>query len=281
MSVEQIYASTNETINASGELLTADIAYIVAGSTDEATALSIALTGIANPYKGVNLTSIGIDGRIGADGRYRVIARYQNASTQQTQPGGIIPSPQQSFDTTGGSEHITQAVKTRNSYSLAGALGAPDHKGAINVDKDGNVLGVDRVTPAYFFYEKHFMRNSKVTTAFRGRIALNTGKVNSDTFRTLRPGECLFMGGTGFQQGTSLEDFWEITFNFSALPNRTNVKVGDITVATKRGWDFLWVAYGEKPDTSTPPKIIKFPEYAYVEQIYEDVAFSSLGIPGI
>ena len=35
----------------------------------------------------------------------------------------------------------------------------------------------------------------------------------------------------------------DYVYSFSASPNKTNFTVGDITVASKKGWEYLWVEY--------------------------------------
>ena len=54
-----------------------------------------------------------------------------------------------SFDTTGGTQHVTQSIATVGRYAPPGKT-APDFKGAIGVTSD-SVEGVDVVTPAFNF----------------------------------------------------------------------------------------------------------------------------------
>lgn len=48
-----------------------------------------------------------------------------------------------------------------------------------------------------------------------------------------------------------------------------------MTVAQKRGWDYLWVRFGEK---AVQGVLLKVPIAAYVERVYEDGDFSQLGL---
>lgn len=74
---------------------------------------------------------------------------------------------------------------------------------------------------------------------------------------------------------------WEINALFSASENETNIVIGSganqITVAAKKGWEYLWVPYdGEVDATATPPRLTKRPVAAYVEQVYRTAVFPDL-----
>jgi len=179
-----------------------------------------------------------------------------------------------SFDTTGGTQHITQSLATSDSDSVA--TDTPDFKQSINVSTNGEnqtVNGVDKVVPVYSFTEMHVVADEDVTTAFKRAIFDTTGKVNTDVFKGTDPGECLFLGASGRKRN---EDEWEITYNFAASPNKAAVIINGMTVA-KKGWEYLWVSYAETDDT-TAKKIVKTPVAVYVEEVYEKTAFSALGL---
>jgi len=59
-----------------------------------------------------------------------------------------------------------------------------------------------------------------------------TGRVNQAAFKGFAAGEVLFLGASGSKRG---DGDWEITFNYAASPNVTNLPVGSITVASKKG----------------------------------------------
>ena len=62
-----------------------------------------------------------------------------------------------------------------------------------------------------------------------------------------------------------------------ASPNRTNIVIGEITVASKKGWEYLWVRYADAEDAAAKA-IVKVPVAAYVEKVYEEGDFAALGI---
>ena len=47
--------------------------------------------------------------------------------------------------------------------------------------------------------------------------------------------------------GRGLEK-WELTYQFAASPNAVNLQVGDIQNINKKGWEYLWVRYGDVED---------------------------------
>ena len=181
-----------------------------------------------------------------------------------------------SFDTGGGTQHITQSLETVGSYTASGT--APNFKGAIGVTHD-SVEGVDITVPVYQFAETHYLANSVVTNAYKGKLFRLTGKVCNASFKGLDEGECLFLGAIGSQRGSGAD--WEVTFLFAGSENKTNLTVGDITGINKKGWEYLWVRYQDVTEDSpglVAPMVVKQPVAVYVERVYEYGNFADLGI---
>jgi len=176
----------------------------------------------------------------------------------------------QSFETGGGTQHITQSLSTIGSYAPAGKT-APDFKGAIGATRD-SVEGVDIQVPVFQFSESHVLPDRIVTDAYKLNLYNLIAKVNQAAFRWFAAGEVLFMGASGNKRG---EDDWEVTFRFAASPNKTGQTVGDITGIAKLGWDYLWVLYEDAED-ATADWIVKQPLAAYVERVYEQGDFGLL-----
>jgi hypothetical protein len=175
-----------------------------------------------------------------------------------------------SFDTGGGTTHITQSLATVNSYAPAGET-PPDFKGAIGVNND-SVEGTDITIPVYNFKETHYIPVALVTPAYKAILFYLTGKVNAAPFKGFAPGEVLFQGASGSQRG---QEDWEITFSFAASPNAVGLTMGDITGIDKKGWEYLWVRYQDAEDEDV---LVKQPAAVYVEQVYPYGDFSLLGI---
>ena len=175
----------------------------------------------------------------------------------------------ESFDTTGGTVHVTQSFGTNRFGTLA-----PDFQGAIGVSDD-KVDGVDITIPAYKFSETHYIPRIFVNTSYKNTLFQLTGKVNNATFKNFAAGEVLFLGSTGQRRGR--EDF-EITYNFAASPNIASIVfTPSITVLNKQGWDYMWLYYTDEVDDGAH-RIVRRPKAAYVERVYERADLGLLGL---
>ena len=175
----------------------------------------------------------------------------------------------ESFDTTGGTVHVTQSFGTNRFGPLA-----PDFHGAIGVSDD-RVDGVDITIPAYKFSETHYIPRIFVSTSYKNTLFQLTGKVNNSSFKSFAPGEVLFLGSTGQRRGR--EDF-EITYNFAASPNIGSIVfTPTIEVINKEGWDYMWLYYADEVD-NTAYRIVRRPKAAYVERVYPRADLGLLGL---
>ena len=177
------------------------------------------------------------------------------------------------FDTGGGTKHLNQSIKTDGKYPND----APDFAGAIEVDNEGNVNGVDVTMPVLNFTETHTLAGSRVSTSYKKILAGLTGTVNRSGFRGFERGEVLFLGASGTKRSKKSSAPWEITYRFAVSPNQAGLQVGDIKVARKYGWDYLWVRYADKV-AEGGKNMVKKPVAAYVEQVYPEGDFGRLGI---
>jgi len=122
-------------------------------------------------------------------------ARY-DARTEASaiRPPSEVGESSFAFDTSGGTQHITQSLGTIASYAASGT--PPNFGGAVGVTHD-SVEGVDITIPVYSFSETHFLDAAFVTPAYYGTLFNITGKVNNASFKGLAAGECLFLGASG------------------------------------------------------------------------------------
>lgn len=195
-----------------------------------------------------------------------------------------------SFDTSGGSQHITQALE--NVTVLTGKTGSttittngetkfpPDTavsmNGAIGVDGQ-SVNGVDIVVPALSWTETYDVPHQYVTAGYIKAVAGLTGSTNKAAFRTFAAGEVLFMGCSGAQEWDDQKGMgpWTLSYKFVASPNVTAQKIGDITGINKKGHQYLWVRY---EDAVSANILIKKPAAVYVNTVYREGDFANLGI---
>jgi len=205
------------------------------------------------------------------DGRWEVVVTF--GLLTPTGVGVTIFS----FDTTGGTQHVTQSLATIRS---GGAGTIPNHQGAIGVSEDG-VDGVDITVPVYKFSETHYELDATVDTDFKSNIFNLTGKVHSDAidFKGFSSGEVLFLGCRGSKRG---DDEWELNYSFAASPNRTEeISIGSFTIASKWGWEYLWVQYQDTTtgtSSSNNQANVRIPKAAYVEKVYEVGDLNGLGL---
>lgn len=191
-----------------------------------------------------------------------------------------------SFDTSGGTQHITQAdggkitstgtTTTRTGTETRFPSNAPSMNSAIGVDGD-SVSGVDIVVPALSWTESYDVPSTYVTAAYIRAVAALTGTTNDAAFRGFAAGEVLFLGCNGNQDwdADKGDGPWSLSYKFVASPNVTGQTIGTITGIAKKGHDYLWVRY---EDNVSGSDLVKRPKYVYVNTVYKEGAFSGLGI---
>ena len=268
--VQEAYSERDQKINAKGEVIEIEIPYIVFEAADEDAALTAAKS-VARSVSGMSLSAVEVDERINED-TWKVKAIYEEDDGGEDDDDEKEESSF-AFDTGGGTMHLNQSYKTVGKFPND----APDFNGAIEVDNEGNVNGVDVTMPVLNFTETHTINGGRVTTSYKKTIGSLTGTVNKSGFRGFSAGEVLFLGASGTKRSKKNSAPWEITFRFAVSPNQTGLKVGDITVSSKKGWNYLWVRYANKV-AENKKNVIKKPIAAYVEQVYPEGDFGNLGI---
>jgi len=167
--------------------------------------------------------------------------------------------------TTGGTQRLTTAKQHIATFPAAGA---PDYKGAIDVQGD-EVRGVDVVIPSGKFSYSFKFPSGVVNEAFLIKFAKYTGQTNSKAWHGLEPGEALFLG-TDAGDGSNAEA--TVDFNFAISQNIVNATIGDITGVNKKGWEVAWALFKRDVDGGKP--IVK-PERIYVERVYDSFDFAA------
>ena len=240
------------------------------------------------------------------NGWYEIEATYGNAGIEAFPddfgvqgPGGVQMIPAGlSVDTATKNEHITTAWVDDDGdkpictgYAAEGET-APDSEGAINVS-GGRVGGIDVAVPSFSWTETWLVpawylvngsepeQTNKASSA--GDPAPNTpygiklhdmgGAVNDKNFRSFLPGEVLFLGAK-FDTNRS-STMVPVSYSFTATANRTNFKIGNVTVAKKDGQDYMWIQYS---DASASGSAVKRAKYVYVDQVHRRKDFADLEI---
>ena len=191
-----------------------------------------------------------------------------------------------SFDTSGGTQHITQSRPVGNGQSLDFEKRYPpnalNQSGAIGVDGD-SVAGIDVVSPSLQWTETYDVPSPYVTSAYIKTVAAMTGTTNRAPFRTFAIGEVLFLGCNGSQEWDENrgDGPWSLSYKFIASPNAganqtlPAMVVGQITGIEKLGHEYMWIKY--EPVVSGNG-LLKLPKAVYVNKVYRDADFSLLGI---
>ena len=265
--IEPAFFDRSQAIDNSGNYTTADIPYFVFDVVDETAAISFAQSNVPGTYNDMPLETIEIDERINVN-TFKVSAQYKAEGASELPQINIGDDAVYSFDTTGGTKHMTQSLDTMQKFPS----NAPDYGGAIGYDGE-NVNGVDVTMPIMNFTEVHYLSDGKVSTSYKKIIAELTGSMNEGSFKGYSAGEVLFLGASGSRRG---DDLWEITYKFAVSMHKRDFDVGDISVVYKRGWDYMWVRYED--DVNDDDDLIKKPTAVYIEQVYEFGDFGALGI---
>jgi hypothetical protein len=166
----------------------------------------------------------------------------------------------------GGSQHVTQSLVTVGIYPP----NAIDYN-AIGFDGK-TVQGVDIMVPSVEFSET-YTRDESWLSNYDVIRALTTkaGRVLSETFRGFPVGEVMYKGCDISRSSNAVK----FTYHFAVSPNRTNIPIGDLTVTSKKGWEYLWVRYADEYDY-TVKEILKKPIAAYVESMYDWVSMAEI-----
>lgn len=274
VTVTELQRSRKQTLNPKqGSTFTRE--YIVSRTTNDTTAMN-AVNAEASLRYG-NLKKLAIDLEPAGGGLWYAAVHYgtddgddQTVDGTPASPAGDDPlGAEFTGDFTGATVHITQSKETVASVKRGGGT-PPDYKRAIGVSKDG-VAGTDKIDPKGTIT---VTRNYTLITLNYLKI-LNglVGTYNAATFLEHAAGEMLF---TGFNVRTGSDGKKTLSFHFAISRNKTDIEIcTGLTVTSKRGWDYLWVAYEPAVDADT---LVSQPIAAYVERIYDEGDFSLIRI---
>jgi hypothetical protein len=211
------------------------------------------------PATGIAGIDLDEDGE-GADKLFIARVRY-TAEREDT-------TAQVGFEVSCTQQHITNSIGTRGAWGP----GALDYGGMIGVTNDG-VEGIDIDVAQGSFTLSKFWHSSLVTPQFVQFLTTACGRVNSAPWRAYAAGEVRFIGASGgFRRDSAV---CEVTYRFATSVNEENIRIGDITVPFKFGWDYLWIRHADIFENDIT---IKKPIAVYVEQVYHGMDMTALGL---
>ena len=189
-----------------------------------------------------------------------------------------------SFTTAGGTQNLIFSKRGTPvaAYAVAGGT-VPLTYGMIGVNGD-QVEGVDVGLSAFDFEIVKYVAPEDITKEYFRTLFLLSWHTNAAKWATVvdgvpfefEAGEVLFQYVTGGKRGRG---DWELTFKFSALPNKTGLTVGDITGIAKKGWEYLWCQYDTTDGgTGTGKALVRKPRAVFIEQVYDAGNFTLLNV---
>jgi hypothetical protein len=245
----------------------ATLRYTLTGSTSETMARAYCRAATVAIYRGLFRQNIHLDPA--GLGIWNVETTYGPYVGKEPTAGDF----RWTFDTTGGTMHITNAIEHLNDYGTD----PPDHGGAIGVNSDGDVEGCDIGTSNRKWSETWQLSADSIGFNYGDIIEELTFTTNAATFRGKPAGYVLFMGATG--GGSNKDpDIIELTFNFATGIALTSETICGISGVSKLPWEYLWYEYSKTTATGDAKKKVKKLIAIHREKVFESGDFSLLGI---
>lgn len=177
-----------------------------------------------------------------------------------------------SFDISTEQVTVTQSLQNVGNYAIGGVT-PPNFNGAIGVTRDG-IQGTSIPVPVYTWNETHYFPPSFVDESYKLGLSNLAGKMCIAPFKGHQRGEVLFDGCTGgIQRG---KNQFAINFRFKRSQNVQGLTIGDILIAEKLGWDYVWVNYSEFPNNFALTRVAVS---AHVERVIQFGNFDDLRLP--
>lgn len=255
-----------------GEQPGVDLLYTLRGTSDDATAVQTVELSTPLLYQGfwrqsIDVRPVWVDADA-TDGQWDVLVRYG----VRTYPADA--QPVYSFDYTGGVRHVDVSQATAEYDAPGVPARSPEFRGVIGFDGQ-RVEGVDLDEgPGAQIIETHQFPATFVTQAYRVVLYYLRRSVNHLPFKGCAAGECLFLGASGQQRGSSN---WEITYRFAVSGNQTGLQIGSIGGIFKPGWDYLETEFEAAVDGSCQ-RLLQRPIRVFVHKVFPDADLSLLGI---
>jgi hypothetical protein len=174
------------------------------------------------------------------------------------------------FRTTGETARIYTSRATKSYKASDETDDAPDFAGGIGFNGEG-FDGVDIEVPCLAWDETYTIPKSSISTAYMATLSEYTGTCNDRPYRGFPMGTVKFLGASGGHQKNETDS--EITYSFSAKPNAKNLRIGNITIKEKMGWEYVWTLSKQK---LLKGRKIAQPYVAYVETLFPLVSWADL-----
>ncbi len=161
--------------------------------------------------------------------------------------------------------------------------GLADYEGAINVDAQKNIGGVDVIVPEIRLIVSRILDAGDWDLAYALTLADRVGTVNDAAFMGWGIGEVLMTGASN--DGALFGSETRIDYEFLISRSSANVVIGGVTLKepggafdlTKLGWEYLWVQYRLKAGAGGAATDLDLVLDRYsVEEVYKKLDFSAI-----
>lgn len=258
---------------------TAEVIYVIDGTSDDGAAMSIAQSSMPFTFRGLKRTTIDLE--VVGPSTFEATASYIDPEKEEDDERPETGEGLWSFDTSGESFNIQFTDPTRQTRGHTGTESPTPESwsGAIGVNGK-EVSGTDIIVPSLKLTYRTRLPNSMVNIGWVKTVASITGTTNFRPFYGFKRGELLFVGASGEE---AVDRDPDMTFTFMASSNIDSFKFNVIDTAkptvtvSKRGWEYLWLYYADTEDTDSK-RVIPKPIDVYVNAVYDETDFALLGI---
>lgn len=240
--VLESYEAHTKKVDNKGELLSAEITYVVFDAQGEDDALNSVLASAPEQYGNAFLASVEIESRDN-DTTYRVNAVYEKGSGS-TASSDEESEPELSFDCSTTSYLRKEAIEQVIAYTdpearevaqkIGTKIGWNGKDGAESV-----IEGVEVPTAMIRETYTRVLPFSELTTSFRRTIAKMTGKVNNSSFHGWDAGEVMFLGAS-FSGAINNSALITVSYHFQIQLNESSAQVAGKNIGLLRGFAYAW-----------------------------------------
>jgi hypothetical protein len=202
----------------------------------------------------------------------------QKSQAGQTNQTATVNESTFSFSVSMETVRITQSRSHIATYPSS----AISYNGAIDYDGE-NVNGCEIIVPKTQFSQTKIWPSTVTFQTLLTQVStVAAAPVNTDAFYGFEPGEVLFLGASGSRRGVSETSEWEISYEFAVAKNLVNYEVAPgsdpaIIITSAHGWYYVSCEYRDQEYSG---RYVKLPYAAHVERVYDESAFSVLGLGG-
>lgn len=220
---------------------------------------------------------------------WRATCSYSQVKIQKKEQEKLTSVGQYRISFSSKSQTLKQyTAKTTTSYAATGDT-APDFKGAINVNAEGEVEGVESIVPSLTVSVTQRYAGASLTPAYALAVSGLVGKYNDDEFLGFPAGTMQLTAGDGslsFEIPNPNTDLpadpippqdRELSFEFLFSPNLMGITIGTVTGINKKGHQYMWTLWR---DTIDAGKVFRKPRAVYVQDLFgvEPADFSLIGL---